>query len=162
MKHVALAVILFMAAMRVHAVALPPDLGRHASTQADRAAISALLDQYTRSVTDGDEAAFRALLLDDDIPFSAVSTDASGKAVTARTLRRYADFRDAVFRRGRHYRQTFHNVRIDQDGSLAQVSLDFVTRQGDGGGYGWKVLHLVKTPDGWKIASEFFTVRDLP
>jgi hypothetical protein len=26
---------------------------------------------------------------------------------------------------------------------------------------GWKVLQLVKTADGWKIASELFTVRSL-
>jgi hypothetical protein len=36
-----------------------------------------------------------------------------------------------------------------------------VTRRGDDGSVGWKVLQRVKTADGWKIASEFFTVRSL-
>lgn len=123
--------------------------------------LAALLDRYTQCVTAGDEAGFRALLLDDDIPFSAVLLPYSGKDVTTATLRRYADFRDAVFRSGQHYQQSFHHLRIEQDGPLAQASLDFITRQADGGSAGWKVLQLVRTPDGWKIASELFTVRSL-
>jgi hypothetical protein len=67
-----------------------------------------------------------------------------------------------VFHSGRHFQQSFSKVHIEQDGALAQVSLDFVTREGDGGGIGWKTLQLVKTAGGWKIASELFTVRNLP
>jgi ketosteroid isomerase-like protein len=133
----------------------------HASTSEDHEAIRALLERYTQCVSNGDEAGFRALLLDDDIPFSAVAPSRDGKPMTSTTLRRYADFRDAVFRSGRHFQQRFDNVRIEQDGALAQASLDFVTRQGEGGAAGWKVLQLVKTAEGWKIASEFFTVRSL-
>jgi hypothetical protein len=157
-----LALTLSLTAVPVGATTSPADLGRHVATAEDHAAIADVLDRYTRSVTAGDEAGFRALLLDDDIPFAAVSPARGGKDVTTATLRRYPDFRDAVFRSGQHFLQTFHHVSIEQDGPLAQASLDFVTRSGNGGSTGWKVLQLVKTAGGWKIASEFFTVRSLP
>lgn len=152
MKRLLVALALSVTAMHAHASPRPAE---------DHAAIAALLDRYTQCVTAGDEAGFRALLLDDDIPFSAVSAPRPGHDVTSASLRRYAGFRDAVFRRGQHFQQSFSHVRIDQDGPLAQASADFVTRQGDGGSAGWKVLQLVKTAHGWKIASEFFTVRSL-
>lgn len=148
-------------AMQAHAATPLAEAGHHTSSAEERAAIAAVLDRYTRCVTAGDEAGFRALLLDDDIPFSAVSEVRPGEATSTATLRRYTDFRDAVFRSGRRFQQTFSNVRIEQDGPLAQASLDFETRRGEGGSGGWKVLQLVKTAGGWKIASEFFTVRSL-
>lgn len=162
MKSLVFFLTLSVTVMEAHAGTLPADLGHHSSTAEDRAAISAVLDRYTRCVTAGDEPGFRALLLDDDIPFSAVSPARTGNEVTTTSLRRYADFRDAVFRSGGHFRQSFSHVRIEQDGPLAQASLDFVTVHGNDGSVGWKVLQLVKTTEGWKIASELFTVRSLP
>lgn len=147
--------------MSVSAEPLPAGLSRHATTEQDRQAIAAVLDRYTRCVSTGDEAGFRALLVDDDIPFSTIPADGTASDASTARLRRFAGFRDAVFRTGRKYRQTFHNVRIEQDGALAQASVDFVTRRDGGGSYGWKVLQLVRTASGWKIASEFFTIRDL-
>jgi len=53
---------------------------------------------------------------------------------------------------------------IEQDGVLAQASLDFVTRVTGSkqGGYGFKTLTLVKVQGHWKIASEFYTAFSLP
>lgn len=127
MKSLVLFLALSVTAREAHAETPPTDLGHHASTTEDHAAIAAVLDRYTQCVTASDEPGFR----------------------------------DAVFRSGEHFRQSFSHVRIEQDGPLAQASLDFVTRRGDGGSVGWKVLQLVKTADGWKIASELFTVRSL-
>jgi hypothetical protein len=161
MKFILAFLALSVTSMQTHAETPPAAGSHHVSTTVDRAAIAAVLDRYTQCVTTGDEAGFRALLLDDDIPFSAVSPASTARDVTSTSVRRYVDFRDAVFRSGQHFRQSFSNVRIEQDGPLAQASLDFVTRRGDDGSVGWKVLQLVKTADGWKIASEFFTVRKL-
>jgi len=52
-----------VASMQSRAEAPPANVGRHASTPANRAAIAALLDRYTQCVTASDEAGFRALLL---------------------------------------------------------------------------------------------------
>jgi SnoaL-like domain len=123
----------------------------------DRHAIEVLLDSYTRCVTQHDEAGFRALLLDDAIPFAAVGP--STASIRSPDLRQYEGFRQAVFARGQRYRQTFSNVHIEQHGVLAQVSLDFVTEQVSPhrrSSAGWKVLQLVRVGERWKIASELY------
>ncbi len=141
------------------------DFGAHASIGADRQAIEALLNAYTRAVTQGDEAAFQALLLDPQIPFSGVGATIKAGASSKRfDDRDYKSFQDQIFKSGKAYVQSFHNVHILQDGPLAQVSLDFVTQDAKTGqgGYGWKTLQLLKVDGQWKIASEFYTGHPLP
>jgi hypothetical protein len=135
----------------------PASTGLQSST-IDRQSIEALLASYTRCVTEHDEAGFEALLLDKQIPFSSV--EASSASVGPRDLGHYEDFRQAVFASGKRYRQRFYNVRIEQHGALAQVSLDFVTEQLSAdrkSSTGWKVLQLVRVGGQWKIASELYT-----
>ena len=101
------------------------------------------------------------MLLDEKIPFAAVQT--SSAPGTSPELHRYEDFRKAVFLSGQRYKQKFYNIRIEQRGPLAQVSLDFVTEQISGkrgSSSGWKVLQLVKVGDRWKIASELYTFEN--
>lgn len=124
------------------------------STGSDRRAIQALLDAYTQAVSTKDQAAFEALLLTKTIPFSYVP---AGAPVAQAGMAHYEDFRHAVFE-GAPFTQRFTNVRIDQDGSLANVTLVFINTDAKGESWGWKTLQLLKTPAGWKIASEFFTV----
>ena len=159
---------LLLASMAASAIAVPPApaaFAGHAAKPDDDAAIRHLLDAYRAAVKNGDEAAFAALLLDEHVPFLAVQTSALVKANAERVdVQRYADFRTAVFGSARRYEQRFDNVRILQDGALAQVSLDFVTVDAgtDQGGYGWKTLELLKVAGGWRIASEFYTAYPLP
>jgi hypothetical protein len=113
----------------------------------------------------GDQAAFAALLLNDGVPFVGVQASKLGAAKAEGVdTRRYADFRTAVFGSAQRYEQRFDNIRILQDGALAQVSLDFVVVDAgtDQGGYGWKTLELLKVGGQWRIASEFFTAYALP
>ncbi|MEO8673388.1 MAG: nuclear transport factor 2 family protein [Tahibacter sp.] len=140
-------------------VAVQDPVGKHQSTNADNQAIRQLLDGYTHSVMSGDQKRFESLLLDLDIPFSSVEQVNKGGGT-----RNYAGFKAAIFDSGERFSQRFHNVRIEQDGDLAQVSLDFettriATRRGS---YGWKVLHLLKVHGEWKIASEFYTAQTMP
>jgi hypothetical protein len=113
-------------------------------------------------VTHGDQKSFEALLLNDEIPFSStdelVAPHAKGEVVDTH---RYSGFRQAVFESGVQYSQQFFNVRIEQDGELAQVSLDFVTTRVKTGksSFGWKTLQLLKLQGQWKIVSELYTVR---
>ena len=151
------------------AAAVPPPpaafAGHHEATAPDRAAIVHLLDAYRAAVKAGDEAGFAALLLNERVPFLSVDTERLGRAAAEDVnALRYADFRHAVFGAGQHYEQRFDNVRILQDGALAQVSLDFVTVTAgtDQGGYGWKTLELLKVAGGWRIASEYYTAYGLP
>jgi hypothetical protein len=122
------------------------------ASTADYQAIETLLASYTRFVTEHDEAGFRALLLDEKIPFADVEESATSN--NPPDLRQYEGFRQSVFASGQRFRQRFYNVRIEQHGALAQVSLDFVTEQGSGkrgSAAGWKVLQLVKVAGRWTL-----------
>ena len=154
---------LLLATIAASALAVPPPpaaFAGHEPKPDDAVAIHHLLDAYRAAVKDGDEATFAALLLNDRVPFLGVQPGALGKAkADGVDIQRYADFRSAIFGSAQRYEQRFDNVRILQDGALAQVSLDFVTVDAgtDQGGYGWKTIELLKVGGNWRIASEFFT-----
>jgi hypothetical protein len=145
--------------------AAPAYLSRHQTNADDTREIEKLLETYTTSVTNADQAAFEALLLNEEIPFSStdelVTPRAGGQSIDTR---RYQKFRKAVFDGSVRYTQRFYNVHIQQDGDLAQVSLDFITKETSSGrgAFGWKSLQLLKSQGRWKIASEIYTARDLP
>ncbi|GEM_PF-3511846 len=145
----------------VSARALPP--GTDPPQAPDHAAIAQVLENYRIAVSTGDEVLFSTTLLDDRIPFFAVRSPPSpGPVPDARQIRGVAAFRRNVFHGGRRYTQRFDDIRIAQDGGLAQASLRFVTLRDDGsGGAGWKTLTLIDVGGQWKIASEFYTVRAL-
>lgn len=143
---------------------VPAYIGQHHATPADRVAIEQLLATYTRSVTNRDEAAFESLLLDKNIPFASTGIVGTNGDAAAIDTRRYAGFNAAVFHSDARRKQTFHNIRIEQDNDLAQVSLDFMNVSTDDGSvsYGWKLLQLLKVRGQWKIASELYTVYAAP
>src|SRR5471032_1503046 len=129
-------------------------------TSDDRIKINQLLLNYTSSLSAGDRALFESQLLDVNIPFSAIAAQAHGsKNVDLKSIQDYQGFRKTIFDSGDKFQQRFSNVKIEQLGNLAQVSLDYeTTLQGtDYDGKGWKVILLIKVNGDWKIASEFFT-----
>jgi len=144
---------------------IPGAVWKQRDIPSERLAIEQVLSTYTQSLSDGDEAAFASILLNDEIPFTSTAELHLSKAARAHVqTSRYSSFERAVFASGRHFKQRFYNVHIEQDGDLAQVSLDFVTQ--DTGSheeaYGWKALTLLKVAGHWKIASELYTVYPLP
>lgn len=144
---------------------IPDVVGTHQNDPAEKKAIEHVLSIYATSLSNGDEAAFSSILLNDQVPFASTGELHLDKADPAHLqTSRYARFKQAVFESGKHYRQQLYHVRIEQDGALAQVSLDFVTRDvgTHGGSYGWKSLTLLKVNGQWKIASEFYTGYPLP
>jgi hypothetical protein len=138
--------------------------GIHNGNEADRQTINTLLKSYTDSVKSGDQERFESLLLHLDIPFSGLRNlalyDANDETVD---VRNYKTFKASIFDSGIAFDQQFYNLKIEQEGNLAQVSLDFVTTKTacDTQVYGWKVLHLLKIRGTWKIASEFYTANPL-
>ena len=141
-----------------HAAPAPaPISAKLESTPADKQAIQALLDNYTKAVSNKDQALFESLLLNKSISFSHVNA-AAKKADQEDGSRNYEQFRKAVFE-GPPFTQRFQNIEIRQDGILADVSLVFVNTSASGVGWGWKTLQLLKVDGRWKIASEFFTTH---
>lgn len=124
----------------------------------DHAAIAQVVDSYRQFVGAGDRKGFETLLLDKAIVFSSVS--AHQPVADSNVLKNYASFDQGVFSGAYPYRQHFSNVKIEQVGPLAQVSLTFTVERLDGKGRvdtGWKILQLVKSDGAWKIASELYT-----
>jgi SnoaL-like domain len=144
---------------------IPGAAWKDRNVPSERIAIEHVLSAYARALSDGDEAAFTSMLLNDQVPFTSTAELHLSKADPAHTqMSRYVDFKRAVFESGRQFKQRFYNVHIEQDGDLAQVSLDFVTREvgRPGGTYGWKALTLLKVAGHWKIAGELYTAYALP
>jgi Putative lumazine-binding len=157
-------IVVLSVAHAAESVPQPRGLGHHTQTAADKSAIEDVLATYTRSVSNGDQHAFEALLLDENVTFTSTDVvEHPNVGTIAPDIRRYSDFRHAVFESGKSLQQQFFNVKIQQDGPLAQVSLDFVTVQRDSkkGGYGWKVLQMLKVQGQWKIVSEIYTAYSL-
>jgi len=144
--------------------AAPAFLSEHTNHPEDLRAIEDVLAAYPLAVTQGDPAAFESLLLNTTIAFTSTDELTARDGSPNSDLQRYPRFRKAVFESGRRYTQRFYNVHIQQDGDLAQASLDFVTQDArtGRGAFGWKSLQLLKVQGRWKIASEIYTVRALP
>jgi hypothetical protein len=82
-----------------------------------------VLSIYTTAFSNGDEAAFSSILLNDQVPFSSTGELHLDKAEPAHVrTSRYTRFKQIVFESGKHDQQQFYHVRIEQDGALAQVS----------------------------------------
>lgn len=140
------------------AVAAPTTMNM--ASAEDNIKINTLLSNYTRSVTEGDRKFFESQLLDLNIPFAGVaSRNTFPKPLELKSVQDYASFRKGIFESGNKLQQRFSNIKIEQVGNLASVSLDFETGlQGTPyEGKGWKVLHLLKLNGEWKIVSEFYT-----
>lgn len=121
----------------------------------DRQQIEKLLENYTKAVSTRDQTLFESLLLDKAIPFSGVPLVQKAGDPPIKTAN-YEDFRKGVFE-GAPFKQEFENVHIEQDATLAQVSLVFVNTTPEEKIWGWKTMQLVKVNGQWKIAAEFFT-----
>ena len=126
-------------------------------TEADRKAIQALLDNYTKAVSTKNQALFETLLLNKQIPFSHVRS-AVKRAAEEGGTENYEQFRKGVFE-GPPFTQRFEDVHITQDGVLADVTLKFFNTSADGTSWGWKTMQLLEVDGHWKIASEFFTTH---
>ena len=134
----------------------------HMPSEDSRKQIQEVLDNYAKGITTGDRALFESQLLDEKIPFFGLGEklSASFKPIS-QGLQGYAGFRKAVFESGKKYSQKISNISIEQDGDLAQASLDFETTLVESGESlrGWKTLQLLKVQGRWKIVSELYTVK---
>jgi len=155
MKHFISALVLLLSMLilgRAHAGGHPASFD---SAGEDRKAIEMVLENYTRAVSNKDEALFESLLLNENIPFSDAPSAINASGADQGT-QHYDSFRKGVFE-GPAFTQRFENIHIDQDGPLASVSLVFVNTSEKSSSWGWKTLQLLKVHGRWKIASEFYT-----
>jgi hypothetical protein len=134
--------------------AAPASTASPRATNTDRAAIEIVLATYTKAVSTKDQRLFETLLANKSIPFSYVPKDSH--PISDHGTENYEVFRKGVFE-GPPFTQRFEDVRIQQEGGLAEVTLVFVNTTPKSVTRGWKSMQLLRVDGVWKIASEFFT-----
>jgi ketosteroid isomerase-like protein len=133
--------------------------------QADQAAIEHVMTQYHAAILAHDGTALSGLFLPDANLWLNVLTDsayahAQAKSPTTQKVRisSYRDFAKLVSTTPDSFDPEHSNVVIHTDGTIAAVYFDFVFNvDGKANNRGSETWQLVKTADGWRIASIIYS-----
>jgi hypothetical protein len=136
------------------------------STAPDQAAITTVINTYSKAVASGNEALFMSTMLDDHVPlFSANESPSQKTSLKSSDMHELDELRNAFFHSKGQYQVTFDHITVQQDRSLAQVFAHFVTSAGPNAKPvldGWKSIQLLKVGSAWKIVSELYTIENFP
>ena len=132
---------------------------------ADEAAIEQVMKQYHAEILAHDGTALSGLFLPDANVWLNVLTDseyarAQAKSPTAQKVRvsSYRDFAKLVSATTKSFDPEHSNVVIHTDGTIAAVYFDFVFNvDGKVNNRGSETWQLVKSADGWRIASIIYS-----
>jgi ketosteroid isomerase-like protein len=133
--------------------------------QAEQAAIEQVMKQYHAAILAHDGTALSGLFLPDANLWLNVLTDsayarAQSKSATAQKIRvsNYRDFAKLVSTTTKSFDPEHSNVVIHTDGTIATVYFDFVFNvDGKANNRGSETWQLVKSADGWRIASIIYS-----
>ncbi len=134
---------------------------------AAKAQIQQVIERFQTSVIKKDRAALGELFLPTGNSWIAVPSAATYRIVKAKhpKARRYmpdsyAHFIDFVCGTAEPLQETFSNVRIDTDGTVASVYFDYVfLASGKPANHGSEVWQLIDTGDGWKINALVYSIH---
>lgn len=137
---------------------------------ADETAIEQVMQQYHTAILAHDGSALSGLFLPDANLRLNVLTDsayagARAKSPTAQKVRvsNYRDFAKLVSATPKTFDPEHSNVVIHTDGTIAAVYFDFVFNvDGKANNRGSETWELVKTADGWRIASIIYSSEPPP
>lgn len=161
MKSIALAFCLFAAlSVPVHAKDAPA-----AGQSASRAQIQQLVEQFKLAIKAHDGESLRKLFLPggswlqglDDASWNKIKD----KKPEARQFMPgdYQKFSQFVAGATKPIEETFDNVRIETDGTIATVYFDYsFLESGKPTNHGAETWQLVHTPEGWKISAMLYSV----
>ena len=129
--------------------------------QTEQAAIEKVMKQYHAAILAHDGTTLSRLFLPDANLWLNVLTDsayarAQSKSATPQKVRfsSYRDFAKLVSTTSKSFDPEHSNVVIHTDGTIAAVYFDFVFNvDGKANNRGSETWQLVKTADGWRIAS---------
>ena len=133
--------------------------------QAEQAAIKQVMKQYHAAILAHDGATLSSLFLPEASLWLNVLTDsayahAQAKSPTTQKVRisSYRDFAKLVSTTPDSFDPEHSNVVIHTDGTIAAVYFDFVFNvDGKANNRGSETWQLVKTADGWRIASIIYS-----
>lgn len=137
-----------------------------AASDSPKVEIEQVVARFQLALKTHDRASLSALFLADSKAWWTVLGNASFQKikskhpeVTARykagTWQQFADY---VGSAKESIEERFHNVRIETDGSVASVYFDFeFVADGKVGNKGAETWQLIRTDEGWKIASMLYS-----
>ena len=148
----------------------------HADTASEsRQAINRIVESFRKAIINKDKDGFMKLFLREDITWDATIDDASLERIMAgrtdKSLPRPKksfhatprEFIEGIASAAGPREETIDNLRIDTDGDVAQVWFDYSYKQGDyRQNWGKEAWHLVRTDNGWKIASVVWSMKFNP
>lgn len=133
-----------------------------------RKQIEQVIETFRTSIINKDKAKLDALPLNDDITFSGALSDETVAAIHAKRPdlatdnvmpMKYKAFANSVATSSHHQEETFSNIRIDTDGTVASVCFDYTYNvDGKKSNWGREMWGLVKSGNGWKISSIIWSV----
>ncbi|MEP7186880.1 MAG: hypothetical protein ABI767_13690 [Rhodanobacter sp.] len=131
------------------------------------AQIQKVIKRFQTAVIKKDRAALGDLFLPTNNSWIAVPSAATYRIVKAKhpTAPRfmpdsYAHFIDFVCKTAEPLQETFSNVRIDTDGTVASVYFDYVfLASGERANHGSEVWQLINTGNGWKINALVYSIN---
>jgi len=139
-----------------------------------RQRIEAVIKAFGKALVDKDKEGFMRLFLREDITWAGVYTDGSvaryraglkdpTRPVPKVQVATPRKFIDSIARDPEANTETFENVRIDTDGEMAQVLFDYSFMVGNyRNNWGRESWHMVRTENGWKIASVIWSAEENP
>lgn len=136
-----------------------------AAADSPKAEIEQVVTRFQGALKNHDRVALASLFLTDSKAWWNVLGDESYSKVKAKhpEATRYKastwqEFADYVGSTKASIEERFHNVRIETDGSVASVYFDFeFVADGKVGNRGAETWQLIRTDDGWKIASMLYS-----
>jgi hypothetical protein len=135
--------------------------------------IEAVIESFRTAIIDKDKPRFTALFLHENATWQSVVGEDNfrqlreGKpdAVKAKVdpKRTPATFIDGIASSPDRSEEQFRNVRIETDGDVASVFFDYsFLNNGRETNHGKEAWHLLRTEQGWKIASVVWSVNWTP
>lgn len=132
--------------------------------------IESVIEAFRTAIIDKDKARFTSLLLHEGITWQDVTGDANLQRIreqrpeAAKVRVDSADgplsFIDNIVSDEDRSEEKFGNVEIDTDGDIASVHFDYSFHSNDREtNHGREAWHLVRTDDGWKIASVIWSTN---
>lgn len=159
-----------------HALALAMFLSSappaHAEAPSEsRRQIEKIVEQFRVAIVNKDKDSFMKLFLREDITWASAYEDASLDRIMAnrtdkslpRPKKSFSSsprkFIEGIAKAAEPLEETFENVRIDADEDVAQVWFDYSFKAGNyRENWGKEAWHMVRTDDGWKIASVIWSM----
>jgi len=143
------------------------------STEVATAQIRAVVETFRTAIIKRDQAAFERLFLHEHITWQSVKGDEAlqrirqkvptANKLTVDTTKTPYSFIAGILADKNSSEETFDNVKIDTDGDIASVLFDYAfLSDGRETNHGKEAWHLLRTADGWKIASVIWSVNLKP